>query len=62
MKEKFIIILLRLVAWASDNLIIREDTLINFIKNCDFNNDGYISLSEFITKFKDFLKRRIVLW
>lgn len=60
MKEKLISLLLKLVAWASDNLVIKEETLIQFIKNCDYNNDDYISVSEFVTKLKDFLKRRII--
>ena len=60
MKEKLITLFLKLVAWAGDNIVIKEETLIDFIRKCDYNSDDYISISEFITALKDFLKRRII--
>lgn len=58
MKEKIVVLFLKLAGWASNNIVISEDSLIDFIKSCDYDKDGYISLSEFIKRIKIFIGRK----
>lgn len=42
--------------WIFRNVRIKVDDLCRFVKDCDFDSDGYVSAGEFVTLLRGWIK------